>query len=111
MGYPISKTIINISLQEQEYYGYIDKLNIMLREYSEAVHSLTEIEKILLQKAIRTLNKALEPGWESLNLSSLGIEEFISNCKKAINEFRDVKKNVEKHAGTIEEFVRAIEDA
>lgn len=24
MGYPISKTIINISLQEQEYYGYID---------------------------------------------------------------------------------------
>jgi dynein heavy chain len=83
----------------------------MLREYSEAVHSLNEIEKILLKQAIRALNKALEPGWESLNLSSLGIEEFINTCKQAINEFRDVKKNVEKHAGTIEEFVHAIEEA
>jgi len=26
MGYPISKTIINISLQEKEYLRYIDKL-------------------------------------------------------------------------------------
>jgi len=50
MGYPISKTIINISLQEKEYYRYIDRLHVMLREYSEAVHSLTDIEKILLEQ-------------------------------------------------------------
>lgn len=35
MGYSISKTIINISLQEKEYYKYIDRLHIMLREYNE----------------------------------------------------------------------------
>ena len=111
MGYPISKTIINISLQELEYYGYIDSLNIMLREYSEAVHSLSEIEKILLQKSIKELNRVLEPGWESLNLSSLGIQDFITVCKKKINDFRDIKKNVQKHAGNIEDFVKAIEEA
>lgn len=49
MGYPISKTIINISLQEKEYYVYIDKLHAMLNEYSEVVNSLSEIEKILLE--------------------------------------------------------------
>lgn len=36
MGYPISKTIINISLQEKEYYRYIDRLHIMLKEYAPA---------------------------------------------------------------------------
>lgn len=48
MGYPISKTIVNISLQENEYLRYIDKLQIMLREYSNAINSMTDIEKILL---------------------------------------------------------------
>lgn len=83
----------------------------MLREYSEAVHTLSEIEKILLQHAITKLNLALAPGHESLNLSSLNIPELIFNCRKAINTFRDQKKQVEKHAKNIEEFVRAIEDA
>lgn len=80
MGYPISKTIINISLQEKEYYKYIDRLHVMLREYNDQVHSLSEIERKLLETSISKLNKALEPGHESLNLSSLGIPDFIYDC-------------------------------
>ena len=49
IGYKISKTIINISLQEKEYYRYIDRLNMMLREYNESVNTLNEIEMKLLE--------------------------------------------------------------
>jgi len=94
MGYPIPKTIINISLQEKEYYSYIDRLYLMLDEYNEAVHGLSDIDKKLLQKQINDLNAVLEPGHESLNLSSLGVPDFIDNCMKAINHFRDVVKKV-----------------
>jgi dynein heavy chain len=111
MGYKISKAIINISLQEKEYYRYIDRMHIMLREYNESVHSLTEIEKKLLEDPIRRLNRALEPGHESLNLSSLGIPDFIENCMRSINEFRDLKKKVAKSAGMIEDIVKSIEDS
>jgi dynein heavy chain len=83
----------------------------MLREYNEAVHSLSEIEKKLLEQQIRKLNRALEPGHESLNLSSLGIPDFIEICMRAINEFRDVKKKVGKSAGMIEDIVKSIEDS
>jgi hypothetical protein len=31
MNHNISKAIVNIALQEKEYYRYIDKLKIMLR--------------------------------------------------------------------------------
>lgn len=48
MGYKIPKTIINISLQEKEYYSYIDRLHLMLDEYNDAVHGLSEIDKKLL---------------------------------------------------------------
>jgi dynein heavy chain len=83
----------------------------MLREYNETVHTLSEIEKRLLDDQIRKLNRVLEPGHESLNLSSLGIPDFIDTCMKAINEFRDVKKKVGKSAGMIEDIVKSIEDA
>lgn len=52
----------------------------MLREYNDQVHSLSEIERKLLETSISKLNKALEPGHESLNLSSLGIPDFIYDC-------------------------------
>jgi hypothetical protein len=53
----------------------------------------------------------LDQGYESKNLSSLGINEFIDNCRVAINSFRDMKKKVAKSAGMIEEIVRNIEEA
>jgi dynein heavy chain len=57
------------------------------------------------------LNRTLEPGHESLNLASLGIPDFIDNCLRAINEFRDIKKKVRKSTGMIEDIVKSIEEA
>jgi len=83
----------------------------MLTEYSDAIHSMSEIEKILLKNSIKILNKTLEPGVDSLNLSSLGISDFIKNCKLEISNFKDIKKKIDKSAGHIDEFVKGIEDA
>lgn len=83
----------------------------MIREYNEAVHTLQPIEKELLKDKISNLNKALEPGHDSLNLASLGIPDFIDACLRSINEFRDVKKKVRKSTGMIEDIVRSIEEA
>lgn len=82
MGYKIPKTIINISLQEREYYQYADRLNLMLEDYNATVNSLNDIDRLLLTDNIKKMNKALEPGYDSLNLSSLGIPDFIDNCNK-----------------------------
>lgn len=77
MGKPISKTIVNISLQENTYYENIDDLNRMLREYNDAVTNLSEIEKKLFENKIKELNYKLEQQLESCNLCSLGINTFI----------------------------------
>lgn len=63
MNHNISRIIINIALQETEYYKYIDKLKVMLREYNEAVHTLNPIEKKLLEAHIQKLNKVLDQGY------------------------------------------------
>lgn len=48
MGYKIPKTIINISLQERDYYQYVDRLNLMLEDYNNTVNSLNDIDRTLL---------------------------------------------------------------
>lgn len=83
----------------------------MLREYYEAVHSLNPIEKRLLESQISKLNKVIEQGHESKNLSSLGINDFIENCRGAIKSFCDIKRKVAKSSGMIEDIVRSIEEA
>lgn len=83
----------------------------MLDEYKDAVHTLSDIDRKLLSKSINELNKKLERGHESLNLSSLSIPDFIDDCMKEISKFRDVKKKLDKNALMIEDIVKSIENA
>ena len=111
MGCKPSKTIINIALQEAEYFRYVDQLQNMLAEYHEAIFSLSEIDIQLLAHEIRKLDDALRPGHESLNLNSLGITDFIDKCRKAINDFRDIKKKVATNAMHIQKIIDSIGNA
>jgi len=111
MGYKISKILINICLQEKEYQRYVDRLHFMLREYDDAINTLSDIDRKLLSEKITEVNSKLEPGTDSYNLCSLGIPDFIDDCIKKINEFRDIKKNVNKNASMIEDIIKSIEDA
>lgn len=85
-------------MQENTYYENIDELNRMLKEYNETVINMSDIDKKLLEAKIVELNKALEPGRDSLNLCSLGISSFIGKCNAEINSFKDLKRNVSKSA-------------
>ena len=107
----VAKKILNIALQEGEYYRYIDKVEKMLREYRNTVNSLKDVEKNLLSGSLEVLRKQLDPGAESYYLNSLGIHDFIENCEKEIKRFNDKKNKVEEKTRNIEDIIRTIEEA
>lgn len=111
MGYVLSKTILNIALQEKEYYKYVDKLNKMLREYHYTISSLKDVERKLMETQIKSLNTALHPGIDSYNLNSLGINDFINHCINEIKKFNDVKNKVDEKTRMIEDIIKTIEEA
>lgn len=53
MGYKISKTLVNICLQEKEYQRYIDQLHFMLKEYDDAINTLSDIDRKLFEDKIK----------------------------------------------------------
>jgi dynein heavy chain len=111
IGREIPHTIINIALQDKDYARHINKLNQLLRSYNQALTELRPVEKKLLTKQINKLNRLMDKGLENHNWFSLSISEYIKECKKGIDEFKETKSRVLQHAKNIEKQVNSIESA
>jgi dynein heavy chain len=90
---------------------HVDKLNQLLRGYNTALSNLKPVEKKLLDKQINKLNRWMDKGSENHNWFSLSISEYIRDCQKAIDEFKETKSRVLQHAQNIEKKVINIETA
>lgn len=53
----------------------------------------------------------MDKGLENHNWFSLSISEYIKECKKGIDEFKETKSRVLQHAKNIEKQVNSIESA
>jgi dynein heavy chain len=111
IGKTIPQTITNIALQEKDYMRHVDKLNQLLRGYNSALSKLMPVTKKLLAKQIHKLNRWMDKGAENHNWFSLSISEYIIDCQKAIDEFKEIKGRVIQHAKNIEKQVMNIENA
>jgi dynein heavy chain len=111
IGREIPHTIINIALQDKEYARHINKLNQLLRAYNSALDELRPVEKKLLTKQINKLNRLMDKGQENHNWFSLSITEYIKDCAKGIDEFKETKGRVLQHSRNIEKQVQNIENA
>ena len=89
IGMVIPPTIVNIALQDKEYMMQIDGLNKLLRSYNSAIGELRAVEKKLLFKDINKLNVKMNKGLENHNWFSLSISEYIEECNKEIEKFKD----------------------
>ena len=110
MGHPLPKTILNIALQEKEYYKSVDKLQKMLLKYNNTVNSLTDIEKSLFKVYLKGLDESLNPVINSFNLNSLGINEFIISYKDELKKFNEIKNKVDEKKRMIEDIISKIEN-
>ena len=71
---------------------HVDKLNQLLRGYNTALSNLKPVEKKLLDKQISKLNRWMDKGAENHNWFSLSISEYIRDCQKAIDDFKEIKR-------------------
>jgi len=90
---------------------HIDGLNKLLRSYNSALGDLRAVEKKLLFKDITKLQGKMNKGTENHNWFSLSISEYIDECNKEIEQFKDTKSRVLQQASNIEKQVQTIENA
>jgi dynein heavy chain len=69
------------------------------------------VEKKLLEKQISSLNYSMDKGTLNHNWFSLSIPEYIRECNKAIESFKEIKGRVLSNAQNIEKLVKNIEEA
>jgi hypothetical protein len=111
IGKMIPPTITNIALQETDYMKHIDKLQQLLRSYDGALSGLKPVERKLMQGEIKSLNRFMEKGVNTHNWFSLSIDQYILECKDAIDAFNETKTIVVDYAKHIDKAVKTIENA
>lgn len=111
MGYPLPKTILNIALQEKEYYKSVDKVKKMISEYDRTVNKLDDIEKNVFSHYLKNLDESMSPIIKSFNLNSLGINDFINSYRDELKKFNEIKNKVDEKKRMIEDIISKIENS
>ncbi|KAJ3091388.1 Dynein heavy chain 10, axonemal [Quaeritorhiza haematococci] len=112
MGCMVPEAALNVALQEEKYYTYVESLNLMLHNYESVVEVLDSAERKLLQTHIGELKRVMNPGFTRLNWNSLGIQEFIVRCNQEINKLssmvNQIRKNSANIAHAVDQIARAV---
>jgi dynein heavy chain, axonemal len=89
----------------------VEELEQMLAQYYRAVHSVPATEQVLLSELLKELEASLDPGFQVLNWNSLGISDFVAQCRKAITDFNTKVSQVLKNKKDLEALVAAMRTA
>jgi dynein heavy chain len=90
---------------------HVDKLMQLLRQYNGALDGLKPVECKLLKNEILKLNRFMDKGAENHNWFSLSIDQYIQECKGAIDTFNEKKHTVVDYANYIDKNVTSLECA
>ncbi|KAI8814786.1 dynein heavy chain and region D6 of dynein motor-domain-containing protein [Cladochytrium replicatum] len=112
MGFSVPEASMNVALQEEKYYAYVENLSTMLTSYNNVLELLDGVERKLLAVHIQELKRVMKAGLTRLNWNSLGIPEFIQRCNQEINKFssmvNQIRKNSSNIANAVEQISRAV---
>ncbi|NXP14261.1 DYH10 protein, partial [Thinocorus orbignyianus] len=109
LGFPVPEIARYVALQEDKYLRYRNTLKNMLDCYHKLVETMNEAETKLLDDHIQELCRVFKPGHKRLTWSSLGIGDFIAQCKRAIKKFESLVHQIHKNSEDIKNTLLFIE--
>ncbi|CAD5121743.1 DgyrCDS10220 [Dimorphilus gyrociliatus] len=109
MGFKIPELLRSLALQETHYLKKVDAMKSVIDRLKEITDRLDDDEKLLLANHINQLRNVFKPGLKRLNWCSLGVEEFILSCRKAIEQFESIGQQVLKIVDNISTKVNILE--
>ncbi|KAJ3134855.1 Dynein heavy chain 10, axonemal [Physocladia obscura] len=108
LGYVVPECALNVALQEEKYYTFVENLTTMLNNYHAVTELLDSAEIKLLFDQLSELKRVLKPGFSRLNWNSLGISEFILRCNQEINKLSSIVNQIQKNSSNISNAVESI---
>ena len=110
MGFPVPESALLVTLQEEKYHSYIQRMQQMLNTYHGLLDSLSVVERGLLQEKLGKLREHVAHGFAPLNWTSQRIPNYIDSCNQELNEFTNIVSQVHKSSTMIAEVVDSIEE-
>ncbi|KAL8448543.1 hypothetical protein Emed_003723 [Eimeria media] len=103
--------VLNVALHKERFYQHYVLLESLVEKLNSTLSSTLPAHKSLLSRQIAELHRAALPGLTTLNWTSLGLEDFVASCLKAMTVFKATCEQVFKNVEVIEQIVKEIENS
>ncbi|OHS98802.1 Dynein heavy chain family protein [Tritrichomonas foetus] len=110
MGYTLSRDVVNVLLQYPHYRKLQRSLEAMLSEWNNAISSINADEVRILTGCMRAVEDVFADGASYLNWNSLGVNDFLSRCQRAIHQFKSAANSVSSNVQKINKAIKFIGD-
>ncbi|KAL8274185.1 hypothetical protein Esti_001870 [Eimeria stiedai] len=103
--------VLNVALHKERFYQHYVLLESLVEKLNCTISNTLPAYKNLLSRQIAELHRAALPGLTTLNWTSLGLEDFVASCLKALTVFKATCEQVFKNVKAIEQIVKEIESS
>lgn len=87
------------------YRSQTGNLDLIVNMYNEILSTLLPVEKPLLADRIERINKALQPGIDTLRWNSTTIDPFIKDCMGIVKEVDELVKKMKENVKKMQEMM------
>jgi hypothetical protein len=84
LGYQLPEAILDVTLQEDKSFRYVQDINLMLKYYKNLMSRMSAVELQMLKEQIAGLQKVIKAGFTPLDWSSQRIPRLVF-CPGAID--------------------------
>ncbi|KAL8431249.1 hypothetical protein ACSSS7_005397 [Eimeria intestinalis] len=109
--YEAPVAVLNVALHKERFYQHYVLLESLVEKLNSTLSSTLPAHKSLLSRQIAELHRAALPGVTTLNWTSLGLEDFVASCLKALTVFKAICEQVFKNVDAVEQIVKEIESS
>ncbi|XP_068162278.1 dynein axonemal heavy chain 10 [Antennarius striatus] len=108
LGFSVPDSAVYIALQKAKYVKHVDDLQALVYHYHSLIDSLSETTFVMLQKNIEAVREEMDYGCKRLIWNSLGIDEFVERCNKAVSNFESVVRQLHDKESQIQSNLKFI---
>ena len=106
LGLSVPDTALAIFQSADAFRGWTGNLDLIVNMNNSVLNNLLPVEKPLVDPYLAKFDLAVQPGIESLNWKSDGVDEFIAESMEQVKIVHDILKTMKDNLAAVQDIVQ-----
>lgn len=107
LGIEVPSAALQIALKEETFRKYRGELMYIVDPYNAIIQGLHAVEEPLVRRYITAIDACVSKGTEQLNWNSVGVDSFIDEARKCVQNATEIVSSLQENLSLIQETLSA----